>query len=99
MSPVFIVVNDDFIKLMENLVICDKTSKNCVGRFNNNDRKEVNEAFENIQLLNLQAIASVCHTDSQSVELVLSEILSTVADQAKQGKQMRLNFKCGWLVF
>jgi hypothetical protein len=33
------------------------------------------------------------------VELVLQEIFSTVADQAKQGNQIRLNFKCGWLVF
>ena len=53
MAPAFVVLNDEFVKMIDNIVTCDKTSKNCVGRFNNNDRKEVNEVFENIQLINL----------------------------------------------
>lgn len=52
-----------------------------VGRFNKFEKQEVNELFENtIQPINVSSIASVCHTDSNTVDLVLQEFVATVAD-------------------
>lgn len=83
---------------MDGIVTADTKSGKAVGRFNKNERFELLELFEQIIPLPIASIASVCHTDSLSVELILAEILATVAHQAKNQQHIRLNFKCGWLI-
>ena len=78
------MVNDEFIDGIGGSVIPDKTSNKAVGRFNKNDRFELMELFSNIKLLPTASIASVCHTDAQTVDLILSEFFAQVAYQAKE---------------
>jgi len=47
MSPVFVVLNDDFLSQMNWELKVDQTSDKAVGRFDKNDRVEVNELFKN----------------------------------------------------
>ena len=62
-SPVFLVVNDDFLNEMHWEVAVDTTSVKAVGRYNKHDKSEVHELFNHISTLNLGSIAAVCHTD------------------------------------
>lgn len=74
------MINDDFLNSMEWKVEVDMTTAKAVGRFNRNDRKEVEELFEgSVTTIGTASIASVCHTDSQTVDLILQEIVATVA--------------------
>ena len=96
--PVFVVLNDDFLNQMQWEVALDQTSEKAVGRFNRHDKSEVNDLFKNkIQPLALTSIASVCLTDVATVENVVKEITTSLAELARQGKTVRLNFKVGYL--
>jgi len=80
-------------------VALDQSSEKAVGRFNKHDRTEVNDLFCNkIQPLSLSSIASVCLTDSATVENVLREITSSIGELARKGRSMRLNLKVGYLI-
>ena len=97
--PVFVVINDDFLNQMNWEVSLDQTSEKAVGRYNKNDRSEVNDLFRNkIQALSVSSIASVCMTDSATINLVIKEILASISDCARRGRAMRLNFKVGYLI-
>jgi len=97
--PVFVVINDEFLNQMNWEVSLDQTSEKAVGRFNKHDRTEVNDLFRNrIQALSLSSIASVCMTDSATVELVLKEIIAGIGQNARRGRGLRLNFKVGHLI-
>lgn len=99
MHPVFVVVNDDFLAGMDWQVAIDQSSEKAVGRFNKFERAEVNDLFMNkIQPLSISSIASVCCTDTNTVELVLQEFLATTQKLAIDGKPIRLNFKVGYLM-
>ena len=99
LHPVFVVINDDFLASMDWEVAIDQNTEKAVGRFNKFERAEVNELFMNkVQPLSISSIASVCCTDTNTVELVLSEFLATVSSFAKEGRPMRLNFKVGYLI-
>ena len=77
MVPVFVVINDEFLNHMNWEVSLDQTSEKAVGRFNKHDRTEVNDLFRSkIGVLPTSSIASVCMTDSATVELVVKEILA-----------------------
>ena len=57
----------------------DQTSEKALGRFNKHDRTEVNDLFRSaIGPLPLSSIASVCMTDSSTVDLVLKEIMAQI---------------------
>ena len=72
LHPVFVVINDDFLQQMDWQVAIDQNTDKAVGRFNKFERAEVNELFMNkIQPLSISSIASVCCTDSLTVELVI----------------------------
>lgn len=97
--PVFVVVNDELLNQMNWEVSLDQTSEKAVGRFNKHDRTEVNDLFRNkIAPLSLSSIASVCMTDSATVDLVLKEIVAAISENARRGRALRLNFKVGHLV-
>ena len=58
----------------------------------------MNNLFNNrVQPLGLSSIASVCFTDTNTVQLVLDEILASIIRLSKKGASMRLNFKVGYL--
>lgn len=98
LHPVFLVINDDYLNSMNWEVALDQNSEKAVGRFNKQDRSEVNDLFMNkIQPLALSSIASVCLTDSASVEAVLREVTVSLGELAKQGRSLRINFKVGYL--
>lgn len=87
MAPVFVVINDDFLNQMNWEVALDQSSEKAVGRFNKHDRSEVNDLFRNkIQPLSLSSIASVCLTDSATVDNVLKEITASIGDLARKGR-------------
>ena len=70
-----------------------------MGRFSKFDRAEVNALFSNrVQQLGISSIASVCFTDTNTVELILQEILASIVNLGKQNTPMRLNFKVGTLI-
>ena len=95
-TPVFLVINDDLLNAMDWQVAVDQTSEKAVGRFNKIDRHEINELFQNrIQLVSLSSIASVCLTDTKTIQAVLKEILAQIVEVGKGGKALRLNFKVG----
>ena len=99
LHPVFVVINDDFLGQMDWQVAIDQNTEKAVGRFNKFERAEVNELFMNkVQPLSISSIASVCCTDTLTVENVLQEFLATVSALGKEGKSMRLNFKVGYLI-
>lgn len=99
LHPVFVVINDDFLNQMDWQIGIDQNTEKAVGRFNKFERSEVNELFMNkIQPLSISSIASVCHTDANTVEMVLAEFLATTSVLAKEGRSMRLNFKVGYLI-
>lgn len=99
MSPVFVVINDDYLNQMNWEVALDQSSEKAVGRFNKHDRTEVNDLFRNkILPLSLSSIASVCLTDSATVDNVLKEITASIGDLARKGRSLRLNFKVGYLL-
>ena len=84
LSPVFVVINDDFLAGMNWEVALDQNSDKAVGRFNKMDRTEVNELFKNkIELLPVSSIASVCLTDASTVENILKEITMTFGELAR----------------
>lgn len=98
-NPVFVVINDDFLNAMDWQVAIDTTSVKAVGRFNKFERQEVNDLFENTtQMINTSSLAQVCHTDSITVDLVIQEFVAQLAENAKKGSSIRLNFKCGWIL-
>ncbi len=98
-SPCFVVINDDFLNAMNWEVALDQSSEKAVGRFNKMDRVEVNDLFRNkIQPLSVASIASVCLTDTVTVDNCISEIRTQIGELAKQGKNLRLNFKIGYMV-
>lgn len=76
----------------------DSSSHKAVGRFNKNDRFDLQELFEMTNPVPSTSIASVCHTDAHTVDLLLSEFFAQVAHQARLKQHIRLNFKCGWLI-
>ena len=90
-------MNDDWLEACGDVVQCDNHSHKAVGRFNKNERREVQDLFSQITSLNMTSIASVCHTDAQTVDLLLQEFFATAADQVRQGQRIRLNFKSGFL--
>ena len=95
----FVVINDDWLNQMNWEVALDQNSEKAVGRFNKHDRSEVNDLFRNkIFPLSVSSIASVCLTDSATVELVLKEIITSIGELARQGRSLRLNFKVGYLL-
>ncbi len=80
-------------------VALDQSSEKAVGRFNKLDRSEVNDLFRNkILALNVSSIASVCLTDTATVDNIVSEIRAQIGSLACQGKSLRLNFKIGYLI-
>ena len=84
LSPVFVVINDDFLHQMNFEVALDQNSEKAVGRFNKMDRTEVNELFKNkIEPLPVASIASVCLTDASTVENILKEMTTTLGDLAR----------------
>ena len=84
MSPVFVVINDDFLAQMNWEVALDQNSDKAVGRFNKMDRAEVNDLFRNkIEPLPVSSIASVCLTDAATVENILKELITTLGDLAR----------------
>ena len=84
MSPVFVVINDDFLAQMNFEVALDQNSDKAVGRFNKADRTEVNELFKNkVEPLPVSSIASVCLTDVSTVENILKEITVTLGELAR----------------
>ena len=84
LSPVFVVINDDFLRQMNFEVALDQNSEKAVGRFNKMDRTEVNELFKNkIEPLPVASIASVCLTDVSTVENILKEMTTTLGDLAR----------------
>lgn len=91
------VMNDDWLEALGDGVQCDNHSHKAVGRFNKHERREVQDLFTQITSLNMTSIASVCHTDAQTVDLLLQEFFATAADQVRQGQRIRLNFKTGFL--
>ena len=96
--PVFVVVNDDYLNAMNWEVALDQSSEKAVGRFNKLDKTEVIDLFRNkIMPLSMSSIASVCMTDSATVDNVLKEIFKSIADLACDGRSLRLNFKVGYL--
>ena len=99
MSPVFVVINDDFLNQMNWEVALDQSSEKAVGRFNKLDKAEVNDLFKNrIAPLAVSSIASVALTDSATVELIIKEIVTSIGELARQGSALRLNFKVGYLI-
>ena len=98
MCPVFVVMNDDYLNQMDWEVALDQTSDKAVGRYNKLDKGEVNDLFRNkILPLNLSSIASVCLTDVESVQNVIREITKSIGELARAGRNLRLNFKVGYL--
>lgn len=98
-SPVFVVINDDFLNQMNWEVALDQSSEKAVGRFNKLDKAEVNDLFKNrISPLAVSSIASVALTDSATVELIIKEIVTSIGELARQGRALRLNFKVGYLI-
>ena len=58
----------------------------------------MNDLFKNkIQALSISSIASVCLTDTLSVENVLKEMTLSMGELAREGKNLRLNFKVGYV--
>ena len=99
MSPVFVVISDDFLNQMNWEVALDQSSEKAVGRFNKLDKAEVNDLFKNrIAPLAVSSIASVALTDSATVELIIKEIVTSIGELARQGSALRLNFKVGYLI-
>lgn len=97
--PVFLVLNDDWINTLNDQVSLDQVSEKAVGRFDRYDRSEVNELFRNkVSPLTVSSIASISMTDSATVDNVLKEIFTTIAELAKDGRSLRINFKVGSLV-
>jgi len=47
LNPVFVVVNDDFLNMMDWQVAVDSSTNKAVGRFNKFDKSEVAELFNN----------------------------------------------------
>ena len=47
--------------------------------------------------LTLSSISNVCHTDEKTVALVFNEIITKVEQLGKNGHNIRLNFKVGYL--
>ena len=91
-------MNDDYLSSLNWEVTVDQTSEKAIGRFNKLDRSEINDLFKNkIQALSISSIASVCLTDSASVENVLKEITLSMGELAREGKNLRLNFKVGYI--
>ena len=85
--------------MMEQSIQLDQSTDKAVGVYNKFEKREVNELFYNsITALNCGSIAKVCFTDAQTVELVLQEIIAQLAQVAKEGKVIRLNFKVGYIV-
>jgi len=77
MAPVFVVINDDFLNQMNWEVSLDQTSEKAVGRFNKNDRTEINDLFRSrIGTMPTSSMASVCMTDNETIDLVIKEICS-----------------------
>lgn len=79
-TPVFVVINDDFLNSTDWKVAIDTTSAKAVGRFNKFERKEVDELFDNTSKpIGTTSIASSCHTDSQTVDLIIQELVAMIA--------------------
>lgn len=80
-------------------VVLDQTSEKAVGRFNKLDRTEVNDLFKSkIMPLSSSSIASVCLTDSATVDHIIKEITTSIGELASAGKALRINFKVGYLL-
>lgn len=47
--------------------------------------------------LSTSSIASVCLTDSSTVDNVIKEITTSMGELASAGRSLRLNFKVGYL--
>lgn len=90
-------MNEDFTGLSDCQI--DYKSDKAVGMFNKTDRKEVTELFANqVVSLNTTSIAKVCLTEGNTVDLMLQELISQMAHQAKSGNTLRLNLKVGYLI-
>lgn len=48
-----------------------------------------------MQRYNYNSIAKVCNTDSNSVELVLKEIVAQISKFIKNGHTLRISFRVG----
>ena len=57
----------------------------------------VSEAFglRSLQQINIPAVAKACSTNTQTVELILREIISTIAYLVSKGTSININFKAG----
>lgn len=83
-NPVFVVLNEDFLTASDWNVSIDQNTEKAVGKFSKFDRAEVNALFNNrVQQLGISSIASVCFTDTNTVELILQEILATIVNLGK----------------
>lgn len=64
-TPVFVVINDDFLNSMDWKVAVDTASVKAVGTFNKFERSELEELFDHTtNPISTASIASSCHTDS-----------------------------------
>ena len=57
----------------------------------------VSEAFglRSLQQVNYSSVAKACQTDSQTVELIIREIVATMAQLVSKGSSININFKVG----
>ena len=57
----------------------------------------VSEAFglRSLQQVNYSSVAKACQTDSHTVELIIREIVATMAQLVSKGSSININFKVG----
>ena len=57
----------------------------------------VSEAFglRSLQQVNYSSVAKACQTDSHTVELIIKEIVASMAQLVSKGSSININFKVG----
>ena len=51
--------------------------------------------MRSLQQINYGAVAKSCSTDSHTVELIIKEIIATMANLVSKGTSININFKAG----
>jgi len=62
------------------------------------DKQDQEITIPNVTLLNMAAVAKVCDTDQQTIDLVLREIVAQIRKHVCSCQNIRLQFKVGNLI-
>ena len=62
------------------------------------DTETIDERHHVIQPINLASIGKVCETDSETIDIVMREIVAQLRHQLRNGASIRLMFKIGKLI-